>query len=290
MEGYRVRENVWLRKKALILVISVLLSSVLLCIAFVSVLAQQGATNIQTVSPASGLVGSQVNVKGTIGTPTGSYLINFGDQLVISNTSVEYTVDKNFTVPNLPAGTYNITLQDATSNQTAAKSFTITTVTPSGFSAIPWSTFTIMGIAVVIAFLNSGINRALVTHFVGWEQYKSMQKETSEWRSQQMAAMRANDKKQLEKLKKKESQIKAMQTKMAKPQMILLGVSFIYIVVWIFFLTPTYGPRPVAYLPGFQGILGFGEHGSMGVFYWYPICSLMFGTLASRILGVLPME
>ena len=157
-------------------------------------------------------------------------------------------------------------------------------------STIPWSTLSIMAISVVIAFLNSGINRLLVSHFVGWEQYKSMQKEMSENRSQKMAAMRANDKKQLDALKKKESQIMNMQKKMAKPQMILLGVSFIYIVVWIFFLTPTYGPRPVAYLPGFQGILGFGEHGAMGVFYWYPICSLMFGTLASRILGVLPME
>jgi uncharacterized membrane protein (DUF106 family) len=278
-----------LKKKALTLVISVLLSSVLLCLALASVLAQQAGTNIQTVNPASGLVGSQVNVKGTIDTPDGSYLINFGEQLVISNTSVEYTVDKNFTVPNLPAGTYNVTLQDTTSNQTAAQSFTITVIL-TGFSAIPWSTFTIMGISIVIAFLNSSINRLLVSHFVGWEQYKSMQKETSEWRSQQMKAMRANDKKQLEKLKKKESQIMAMQKKMAKPQMVLFGVSFIYIVVWIFFLTPTYGPRPVAYLPGFQGILGFGQNGAMGVFYWYPICSLLFGTLASRIIGVLPME
>jgi uncharacterized membrane protein (DUF106 family) len=288
VEGYREKENVWLKKKALTVVISVLLSSVLLCIALATVLAQNG-TSIQTVSPSSGLIGSIVNVKGTIDTPNGSYLINFGSQLVISNTSDGYSVDKNFVVPDLAAGVYNITLLDTTSNQTATQSFTLTEI-PTGFSAMPWSTFTIMGISIVIAFLNSGINRLLVTHFIGWEQYKSMQKETSEWRSQQMAAMRANDKKQLEKLKKKESQITAMQKKMAKPQMILFGVSFIYIVVWIFFLTPTYGPRPVAYLPGFQGTLGFGANGAMGVFYWYPICSLLFGTLASKIIGVLPME
>jgi uncharacterized membrane protein (DUF106 family) len=280
--------NVWLKRKASALVISVLLSSVLLCLAFASVLAQ-ARTNIQTVSPASGLIGSQVNVQGTIDTPNGSFLVHFGDQLVISNTSDGYSVNATFPVPNLAAGTYNVTLQDATSNQTATQSFTITVI-PTGFSAIPWSTFAIMGISIVIALINSSINRLLVSHFIGWEQYKSMQKETSEWRSQQMAAMRANDKKQLEKLKKKESQITAMQKKMAKPQMILFGVSFIYIVVWIFFLTPTYGPRPVAYLPGFAGILGFGEHGAMGVFYWYPLCSLLFGTLASKIIGVLPME
>jgi len=264
---------------------------VLLCVAFVSVLAQeQPGTSITTVSPASGLVGSQVNVNGTIDTTNGSYIINFGDQLVISNTSIENVVDKNFTVPSLPAGLYYITLKDTSSNQTATQSFTITAVIPTGFSAIPFSTLTIMVIAIAIAFLNSGINRLLVTHFIGWEQYKSMQKETSEWRSQQMAAMRANDKKQLEKLKKKESQITAMQKKMAKPQMILFGVSFIYIVVWIFVLTPNFGASPVAYLPGFGNTLGFGPHGEMGVFYWYPIVSLLFGTLAGKILGVMPID
>jgi uncharacterized membrane protein (DUF106 family) len=279
-----------LRKITLTFAILLLVISIFLCVAFAVVSAQQEvATNIEAVNPTSGLVGSQVNVKGTIPTLNGSYSIHFGDQLVISDTAAENSVDVNFTVPDFAAGTYNITLQDTMLSQTADHSFTITVI-PTGFSAIPWSTFAIMGISVVIAFLNSGLNRLLVTHFVGWEQYRSMQKETSEWRSQQMAAARANDKKQLEKLKKKESQIMAMQKKMAKPQMVLFGVSFIYIVVWIFFLTPTYGASPVAYLPGFGNTLGFGPHGEMGVFYWYPICSLLFGTLASRILGVLPME
>ena len=148
-------------------------------------------------------------------------------------------------------------------------------------SIIPWSTLVIMAISVIIAFLNSGINRLLVSHFVGWEQYGTMQKEMAEYRSQQMAAMRANDKKQLEKLKKKEAQVMSMQKKMAKPQVILFGVSFIYIVVWIFVLTPSFGQSPVAYLPGF---------GAIPVFYWYPICSLLFGTLSSRILGILPIN
>lgn len=271
--------------------ISVLLASVLFCIAFVSVLAQEttSPTSIQTVSPTSGLVGSIVSVKGTIPTRNGSYLISFSDQVVVSSTAVNNTVDQTFTVPNLQAGTYNITLQDTNSNQTAVQPFTITVV-PTGFSAIPWSTLTIMGISIAIAFLNAGINRGLVSHFIGWEQYKSMQKETTEWRSQQMAAMRANDKKQLEKLKKKESQIMNMQKQMAKPQMILFGVSFIYIVVWIFFLTPTYGSRTVAYFPGFDNTLVFGAKGAMGVFYWYPICSFLFGTLSSKILGIIPVD
>ncbi len=156
-------------------------------------------------------------------------------------------------------------------------------------SVMPWSTLSIMAISILIALVNSGLNRFLVSRLVGWDSYRTMQKEMAEYRSQQMAAARAGDKKQLEKLKKKESQIMNMQTKMAKPQMLLLGISFIYIIIWIFVLTPTFGSTPVAYLPGFSQFLG-NDLGQISVFYWYPICSLFFGTLASRILGIMPME
>jgi uncharacterized membrane protein (DUF106 family) len=279
VEVYRVRENVWLKKKALTLVVSVLLSFVFLYVACSSVFAQQVGTNLETVNPGSGAVGSQVNVQGTIDTPNGSYLVYFWDQLVVNNTSKEYSVDSNFTVPNLTAGNFNITLQDATSNHSATKSFTITTVAPFGISTIPWSTLSIMGVSFTIALLNSVANRLLITRFVGWEQYRTMQKEMSEWRSQQMAAVRANDKKQLEKLKKKESQVMSMQKKMAKPQLILFALTFVYFFIWPV-LTGFY-PHPVAYVPGF---------GAVPFFIWYLMCSLFFGTISGRIIGIMPME
>jgi uncharacterized membrane protein (DUF106 family) len=268
-----------LKKKALALIILVLLSSVFLYMAFSSVFAQQVGTNVVTVNPGSGAIGSEVNVQGTIDTPNGSYLVYFGDQLVINSTSDGYSVSTNFTVPNLTTGNYNITLQDATSNHSATKSFAITTVAPSGFSAIPWSTLSIMGISLTIALVNSGLNRLLISRFVGWEEYKSMQKEMAEHRAQQMAAMRANDKKQLEKLKKKESQMMNMQKKMAKPQLILFALTFIYIFFWP--VLTGFFPKAVVHVPGF---------GPQPFFIWYLLCSFFFGTLASRILGILPME
>ena len=79
-----------------------------------------------------------------------------------------------------------------------------------------FATLAIMGIAAGIAFLNSGINRVLINYFIGWEQYRVMQREMAEYRSETMAAMRAKDTKQVEKLKKKDSQIKNMQAKMMK--------------------------------------------------------------------------
>ena len=139
----------------------------------------------------------------------------------------------------------------------------------------------IFSIAIVIAFINTVINRVLINYFVGWEQYRVMQKEMNEYRSETMAAARANDKKQMEKLKKRQSQINAMQAKMMKPQMVQFGISFVYIVIWIFVLTPTYGATSLVYLPGI---------GALSVIYWYPICSFFLGILASRILGIMPIE
>jgi uncharacterized membrane protein (DUF106 family) len=156
-------------------------------------------------------------------------------------------------------------------------------------TSLPAATLIILAIAAGIAFLNSGINRVLINFFVGWEQYRVMQKEMAEYRSETMAAMRANDKKQVEKLKKKDSQIKNMQAKMLKPQIVQFGISFVYLIVWFLVLTPVFGSTPMAYIPGI-GTLASSTPNTIPVFYWYPICSLFFGLLSSRIIGIMPIE
>lgn len=146
-------------------------------------------------------------------------------------------------------------------------------------SMIPWSTVTIMGISFTISLINSSLNRILIGRFVGWEKYKLNQREMAEWRSQQMAAARANDKKQLEKLKKKESQIMNMQKQMFKPQMVLFALTFVYF--FIFPLLTGFFLQPVVHFPGF---------GTQPFYIWYFLCSFFFGTLSSRLLGILQME
>lgn len=148
-------------------------------------------------------------------------------------------------------------------------------------SIIPFSTILIMLITFAVSLINMTINRLLVSRMVGWEEYKVMQKEIAEHRSQTMKAIRANDKKMIEKLKKKDAQINQMNMKMSKPQLLLFPIGFVYILIWIFFLTPVYGINPVAIIPGLGGI---------PVLYWYMLCSFMFGTLVSKLLGITPME
>ena len=152
---------------------------------------------------------------------------------------------------------------------------------------IPLATVVIMLTAVAVSFLNMGINRLLITRMCGWEEYRVMQKETSEYRSQMMKAMRANDQKLVEKLKKKETQINNMQKKMMKPQTVLIPISFSYIIIWYLFLIPTFGANPVAWVPGLApGVI---MPTGIPVIIWYMICSFFFGTLASRIVGVTPI-
>jgi uncharacterized membrane protein (DUF106 family) len=148
---------------------------------------------------------------------------------------------------------------------------------------IPTATFVIMLLAIVISFINMTINRLLITRMCGWNEYRAMQKETSEYRSQLMQATRAKDHKLIAKLKKKEPKINKMTSKMMKPSMLLMPISFSYIIIWYLFLIPTYGSIPVAYLPGL-----FAD--GLPVVYWYMVCSFFFGTLASRIIGTSPIS
>ena len=146
---------------------------------------------------------------------------------------------------------------------------------------LPIATIIVMLISVAVSLTSSSLNRLLISRFVGWKQYRAMQKETSEYRAQMTQAMRKKDKKLVEKLKKKETQILNMQKKMAKPQLVLFGLSFSYIFIWWFILTPWYRGNPVAYIPGI---------GPIPVIWWYFICSFLFGTLSSRLLGIMPIE
>ena len=188
----------------------------------------------------------------------------------------------NFDVQNpQTAGTYSwkVGATNSTSAEVLNSSELTVDVTILITSILP--ALAVFGIALGIAFLNSGLNRVLINFFIGWEQYRVMQKEMSEFRAESMAAARASDKKQMEKLKKKQSQINSMQAKMMKPQMVQFGISFVYLIVWFLVLTPTFQNTSMAYVPGF---------GPISVFYIYPIFSLFLGLISSRIIGIMPIE
>ncbi len=142
---------------------------------------------------------------------------------------------------------------------------------------VPGSTLVILLICVTISFLNSFINRLLISRLIGWQEYAKMQQELAEFRTLSSQALRSKDAKMLKKLEKQRPRVGQIQKQMAKPQTILFLISMSYIVIWWFILLPAYGPSNVAFIPGLGGV---------SVVLWYFPCSLFFGTVFSRIFGV----
>lgn len=89
----------------------------------------QIGSQIDTVLPesATGVVGSLVNVLGSIDTTNGQYKLFFGSVLVVTANAVGSSVSSGFFLPEIPAGTYTITLQDVTKNSNATHDFTVNT-------------------------------------------------------------------------------------------------------------------------------------------------------------------
>ncbi len=266
----------------MLLIALVVLISAALVVPIAGVMAQTG-THITSVTPSGGVAGKEftLNVQGTIDTANGDFLIYVGSNLCFNSseagvTATGTTVNVDCTVPTSQPGNATVVLRDVATSAEASVSYHIAA---EGLSMIPTATVLIMGVAIAISFVNMALNRALITKLIGWREYHSMQKEMAEYNSQRMAAMRANDTKTLEKLKKKESQIQAMQTKLFKPQMLLIPITFIYLIIWPALIGVF--PYAVAYVPGL---------GAQPFFIWYLICSFFFGTIASRVFGVTPIQ
>jgi uncharacterized membrane protein (DUF106 family) len=196
--------------------------------------------------------------------------LNTGASLTVTFDAINPSVATTYTWVIVGDGTDGSETSEFTSEVTS--STRVTTMTP---------VFILLAVVVGLASLNTVLNRVLISHFVGWEQYHVMRKEIAAFQKEQMAAARANDPKQIDKLKRKQSQITNMRAKMMKPQFLQMGVSFIQIAVWLLVLLPTFQDSSIAFLPGF---------GPIPVLFLYPILSISLSTLAQRIVGTLPIE
>ncbi len=242
-------------------------------------------TNTGTINIVSANItapGGYANIENTA-TSTQGWTASHTDGIISLTTSSSgiangQSVTVTFQAQNPEtAGTYSWSTTTTSSDGGAAAKNTDSAIAI--LSIIPM--MEIFLIAAIIAFVNTGINRALINHFIGWEQYRVMQKEMAEHRTETMAAARSGDQKRMEKLKKKQSQITAMQQKMMKPQMLQIGISFLYIIVWWVVLIPVFGNTSLAYLPGF---------GPLPVVYLYPVLSFFLAMLSQRVIGVNPIE
>jgi len=147
---------------------------------------------------------------------------------------------------------------------------------------IPVSTIFILFLSMSLSLTTSLANRFLTNQ----DQLRAWRREVAEWQAEFNKARKTEDKKLLAKVKKRQPQITKIQSKMTWQSM---KVSFIFMIpfflLWYLFLTPTYMYVPaVAYIPNIfsEGISWL----PLPLFWWYLLCSFLFGTLFARILGL----
>jgi uncharacterized membrane protein (DUF106 family) len=148
----------------------------------------------------------------------------------------------------------------------------------------PWSTLFILILAATISFLISLANRLTTDP----EKTKAWRREIAEWNEQLRKARKSGDKKQMEKLMKKQQYILQIQAKMSWQSMKVSFLFFIPLMIVWYFLGMVYnreGIPPIAYFPGIGPQLWFPP-----LFWWYLLCSFLFSTLFSHLLGISTVE
>jgi len=167
----------------------------------------------------------------------------------------------------------------------------------SDLSQIPYPMIFILCVSLVMSFIISLIN----SHFTPGEQRErlaALRRDITELTRKKNENLRkaksTGDKNLLKKVHKQERQILQLQSQMASlslRQMRVFPITFIiFLLVWLFltgrilywklFESPFAGGGPVAYLPWISGEIG------LNLFWWYLLCSLLFGILFSRVFGL----
>lgn len=152
---------------------------------------------------------------------------------------------------------------------------------------LPFSTIFIFLLAAVISLLTSLANRLLTNP----EKSKIWKKEISEWNTELRKAKKSEDKKRIEKLMKKQQYILQLQSKMMWQSMKVMLLFFVPLILMWQILSGDYGPIPIAYFPGVGPTIPLPLFGNMvSLFWWYLLCSFLFGTMFSRMFGLVSAE
>ncbi len=161
----------------------------------------------------------------------------------------------------------------------------------------PVATIIVLSVSLVMSFLSSFINSRFMPK-EHRQKVKDLQRRisalTKEKNENMKEAKSTDDKKLLKKAQKQEKQLLQLQSQalsLSSKQIRVLPITMaVFFVVWLLltgsilgiklFTSPFMGPDPIAYLPWFGGVL------PLSLFYWYLICSFLFGALFSRIFGL----
>jgi|Deesub1362B_J571_1020462.scaffolds.fasta_scaffold06982_2 uncharacterized membrane protein (DUF106 family) len=153
---------------------------------------------------------------------------------------------------------------------------------PEFLQSIPASTTFILLLSMGLTLLTSFANRLLTNP----EKTRAWRKEIMEWNAEFQKARKTGDKKLMEKVMKRQKYILQLQSKMMLNSLKLFALFAIpFFLLWQFLLG-FYGKNPVAYFPGIGHEINLGFTVFPSIIWWYFLCSTLFGTIFSRVLGL----
>lgn len=145
----------------------------------------------------------------------------------------------------------------------------------------------VMAVAAAITFAMTLINRLMINP----EQHRAWRREIMEWNAQLRRAQKAGDKKQIEKLMKKQQYILQLSSKMSLQSIKVSLLMFIPLLIVWQFLGRMYGAVDMVFLPGFGYRLAIPLIGAISpLYWWYPLCALLFGRIFSQLFGITSVE
>jgi uncharacterized membrane protein (DUF106 family) len=150
---------------------------------------------------------------------------------------------------------------------------------------IPVSTLFLLLLGALVSLLTSLTNRLLNNP----EKSKAWRREISEWNNELREARREDDKKHLEKVMKKQKQILQLQSKMSMQSMKVTLIFLVPLLIIWQVLGGFFVGRNIAYLPGIGSILPIPIFNT-SLIWWYLLCSMMFGTIFSHLLGIIEVS
>ena len=110
--------------KPLTLTILILASAT---ITFLSLPYVKAETQIISLNPSSGYVGTTVQIIANLTTENGQYRLKFDQIELPGGNAVGNTINASFTVPHKPQGTYNVTIIDVKTGENSTATFTVLT-------------------------------------------------------------------------------------------------------------------------------------------------------------------
>ena len=244
-----------------------------------------------SLTPSTDIANTMVTINAQSLQPNKTVSVTFGSTSVTVNgtsgpcvTTATGTVNAcNFWIPAKESpGSYKVTVMAGSTNATAK--FTVPQYSP------PISTLVVTLTSVALGFVTQLVTRRVVDI----DKERRMRAEVNAFNKEKREATLDKDKVRLEKLKKRELQMRQEQAKVSTARLKVTGITFVPLLA-VYYLMATflggygvivaYAPVPIPILTAPTPVPGVFE---VSLFWWYFLSSFAFSTMLSKLLHTQP--